>query len=53
MKTMIYDYDSMKRVGQLLELLTVRGMDNIRILAEIGAILDSGTPEIKKEKEKE
>lgn len=47
-----YDYDTMKAAGQLLERLTVRGMDNIRILAEVGNILDSGTLE-EKEEEKE
>lgn len=41
-KTISYDYEEMKRAGYLLERLTIKGMDNIRIIAEIGNILDSG-----------
>lgn len=41
----VYDYDEMKRVGQLLELVTVKGMDGVNALHEIGKILDSGNPQ--------
>lgn len=41
-KTLEYDYELMKRAGALLNEITVKGVENIRILAEIANILDSG-----------
>lgn len=43
MKVLTYEYENMKEVGQLLELLKIRGVEQARILARIGDILDSGT----------
>lgn len=41
-KTLTYDYDMMKRAASLMEGLSVTGINNFRILAEIANILDSG-----------
>ena len=41
-KTLTYDYDMMKRAAGLMEGLSVTGINNFRILAEIANILDSG-----------
>lgn len=41
-KTLEYDYDLMKRAGALLNTITVKGVENIRAIAEIANILDSG-----------
>ena len=48
-KKLVYDYENMKRAGQLLNMLKISGVDNIRILAELSMILDSGTIEEKEE----
>ena len=41
-KRITYDYEDMKRAGQLLNMVKISGVDNIRILAELSMILDSG-----------
>lgn len=43
MKTITYEYEKMKRAGQLLNSLVVSGSSNFRALAELADILDSGT----------
>ena len=43
MKTITYEYEKMKRAGQLLNSLVVSGSSNFRALAELANILDSGT----------
>lgn len=53
MKTITYEYKSMKRAGQLLNSLVVSGSSNFRALAEIADILDSGKPGETFEKEGE
>lgn len=52
-KVLIYDQDKMKRAGQLLNMLTISGVDNIRIASELSYILDSGEPAEMDEKKKE
>lgn len=56
MKTIIYSYERMRRAGALLNSITVSGCGNIRALAELADILDSGEvaeePDKKKEEEK-
>lgn len=55
-KVLIYDQDKMKRAGQLLNMLTISGVNNIRIASELSYILDSGEPaemEDKKEEKKD
>ena len=42
MKVVTYEWDKMKRAGELLNEVTVYGVQQARILAEIGNILDSG-----------
>lgn len=52
MKVLTYEYDKMIRVGKILNELEVHGVNQARILAELGNILDSGTPgEIAEKKE--
>lgn len=41
-RTLTYDYDLMKRAGALMNTITVKGVENIRAMAEIANILDSG-----------
>ena len=41
-RTLEYDYELMKRAGALLNSITVKGVENIRALAELANILDSG-----------
>lgn len=41
-KRLTYDYDMMKKAASLMEGLSVTGINNFRILAEIANILDSG-----------
>ena len=41
-KRLTYDYDRMKKAASLMEGLSVTGINNFRILAEIANILDSG-----------
>ena len=51
-KVLIYDEEKMRRAGQLLNMITVSGVNNIRASAELSYILDSGEPaemEVKKE----
>ena len=49
---LIYDKEKMRRAGQLLNMITISGVNNIRALAEISYILDSGEPaEIEDKKE--
>ncbi len=43
MKIITYEYEKMKRAGQLLNSLVVSGSSNFRALAELADILDSGT----------
>ena len=53
-KKITYDYKNMVRVGQLLNMVKISGIDNIRILAELSMILDSGEiVEIDEKKDKE
>lgn len=42
MKTITYEYDKMKRAGEILNLLPVTGVQYARLLAELGNILDAG-----------
>lgn len=42
MKTLTYDYERMLRAGRLLNSITVSGTGNVRALAELADILDSG-----------
>lgn len=42
MKVVTYEWDKMKRAGELLNEVTVYGVHQARILTEIGNILDSG-----------
>lgn len=44
MKTITYEWKKMERAGYLLGLLNVCGVQQARILAEIGDIIDSGKP---------
>lgn len=43
MKTITYEYDKMLIVGRLLNSITVSGTSNIRALAQLADIIDSGT----------
>ena len=53
-KKITYDYKNMVRAGQLLNMVKISGIDNIRILAELSMILDSGEiVEIDEKKDKE
>lgn len=52
MKVLTYEYDRMIRAGKILNELEVHGVNQARLLAELGGILDSGTPgEITEKKE--
>ena len=42
MKVLVYEYERMKRAGALLNSISVSGTKNIRALAELADILDSG-----------
>ena len=42
MKVVIYDYDKMVRAGKLLNAIRLCGVDQARIVAELGDILDAG-----------
>lgn len=42
MKTITYSYERMRRAGVLLNSVTASGCSNIRALAELADILDSG-----------
>ncbi len=42
MKVLVYEYERMKRAGALLNSIAVSGTQNIRALAELADILDSG-----------
>lgn len=44
MKVLTYEYEKMVRAGQLLNALHFCGVEQARIVAELGDILDSGTP---------
>lgn len=50
-KVLIYDEDKMRRAGQLLSMIKISGVDNVRALAELSYILDSGEPGEMSEKE--
>lgn len=41
-KRLTYDYDLMKQAAGLLDKLSVTGIQNFRILADVANILDSG-----------
>ncbi|WP_147354500.1 hypothetical protein [Clostridium sp. AF24-2LB] len=43
MKTLTYDYKKMQRAVQLLNTISICGIAQARIIAEIADILDSGT----------
>lgn len=43
MKTITYEYEKMLIVGRLLNSITVSGTSNIRALAQLADIIDSGT----------
>lgn len=53
MKVLTYEYDKMLRAGQILNALHFCGVDQARLVAELGNILDSGTPGNITEKVKE
>lgn len=42
MKAIVYSYEKMARAGELINLLKISGISNIRIIAELADILDSG-----------
>lgn len=42
MKVLTYEYEKMLRAGQLLNALHFCGVEQARIVAELGNILDSG-----------
>lgn len=42
MKVLIYNHEDMLRAGEILRNITVTGISNIRMLAELADILDSG-----------
>lgn len=44
MKTLTYNRDSMLKAAAILNSITISGTSNIRMLAELANILDSGTP---------
>ena len=50
-KVLIYDEEKMRRAGQLLNMIKISGVDNIRALSEISYILDSGETAELEEKE--
>lgn len=50
-KVLIYDEEKMCRAGQLLNMIKISGVDNIRALSEISHILDSGETAELEEKE--
>ena len=56
-KVLIYDEDKMRRAGQVMNMIKVSGVDNVRALAELSYIPDSGEPgemnELKKEAKKD
>ena len=41
-RVLIFDYDKMCRAGQLINMIQVSGVSNIRALSELSYILDSG-----------
>ncbi len=53
MKVVTYEYDKMLRAGQILNDLHILGVNQARLVAELGNILDSGTPGEVFEKKKE
>ena len=54
MKVITYEYDKMLRAGQILNDLHILGVNQARLVAELGNILDSGTPgEISEKKNEE
>ena len=54
MKVLTYEYEKMVRAGQILNDLHIFGVNQARLLAELGNILDSGKPgEITEKKEGE
>ena len=53
-KVLTYEYEKMVRAGQILNELHVFGVHQARLVAELGNILDSGTPgEISEKKNEE
>lgn len=44
MKTLSYEREQMVRAGRLLNSITVTGVANCRLMAELADILDSGIP---------
>lgn len=54
MKTVTYKYEDMIRAGKLLNRINICGVEQARILAEIGNVLDSGKiGEISKKEDQE
>lgn len=55
MKILTYNYEKMLRAGQILNALPFCGVQQARLIAELGDILDSGTPGeiVEKEVEKD
>lgn len=52
MKALIYEYEKMFRAGEIMRQVSATGIDNFRLLKELGDILDSGKlGEYKEEKE--
>lgn len=41
-EVLIFDYEKMLRAGEILKHITITGISNIRMLAELADILDSG-----------
>lgn len=41
-RVLIFDYDKMRRAGQLINMIQVSGVPNVRALSELSYILDSG-----------
>lgn len=41
-RVLIFDYDKMRQAGQLINMIQVSGVPNVRALSELSYILDSG-----------
>ena len=52
-KVLIYEEGKMRRAGQLLNMIAVSGVNNIRAMAELSYILDSGESAEMEEKKEE
>lgn len=44
MNALVYEYKKMLRAGEIMRQVSATGIDNFRLLKELGDILDSGIP---------